>query len=164
MYTPRAMTLARRSLIAVALIAGVLASCDRVPVSGDDACESPTNRLPEGAALDALEQVVATRGLSLASGASTYVHVGDDVIAHAPLAGIESYSDADFAGGVPVAAVVVARAAPGALPDGAYVAMVQFAPASTTGVVTFLDAAGRPAGRRFKHGFMALGQGQAQRR
>jgi hypothetical protein len=108
-----------------------------------DAATGATASLAEPQALSMLASTAAAHGRSVPRGLESYVHFGDGVLAHAPLAGIERYTDDDFAAGVEIMALVVSMPESNVVPNGAYVVKAQFEPGATTGKVTFLDAEGR---------------------
>lgn len=99
----------------------------------------------ETKALEQLSAIAAAHGHSIPDGLATYVHVGDTVLAHAPLDGITGYTDADFAKGVLVMAIVVSDARQGRVPNGAYVVQIKLDPRTGDGTATYFDAQGTPA-------------------
>jgi hypothetical protein len=96
-------------------------------------------------AFDQLVAVAAAHGHQIIDGGVSYAHVGDTVIAHAPLDGIAGYRDADFQAGVLITAILVAEPRPGRIPNGAYVVQVKLEPGSDVGIATYFDAQGRAA-------------------
>jgi hypothetical protein len=95
----------------------------------------------EAEAFAQLYTVAAAHNASIPKGVNTYAHFGKSVIAHAPLAGIGAYTEADFAAGVPIMALFVEEDG-GRFPSGAYIVKVKIEPGSDTGRATLLDAAG----------------------
>jgi hypothetical protein len=108
-----------------------------------DAATGATPALSEPQAFSMLASTVAAHGQSIPKGLETYVHFGDGVVAHAPLAGIDRYTEEDFAAGVEIMALVVSMPVTNLVPNGAYVVKAQFDPGAATGKVSFLNAEGQ---------------------
>jgi hypothetical protein len=73
---------------------------------------------------------------------------GFATISHAPLVGIEDYTDADFAAGVPIQVIAIASNEPINLPQGSYLVKARFQPGATDGQALFIDASGQVATER----------------
>jgi hypothetical protein len=87
----------------------------------------------------------------------SFVTNGTVTVAHAPLVGIEKYTDSDFAAGVPLQILYVDAPSPINLPRGAYLVRVQFARGASEGKVSFIDA----RGKRLTHQLLVRTQRQA---
>jgi len=112
------------------------------------AASDPTTS--EAEAFAQLSAVAAAHNASIPKGLKTYAHFGDSVVAHAPLAGIDAYTEADFAAGVPIMALFVQESG-GRFPSGAYLVKVQFEPGSDTGTAVLLDGTGHVVSKVIAH-------------
>jgi hypothetical protein len=134
------MTISR---LAPWLAAALVTSCLVLWFSADAAPAVPGKVLSEPTAFAQLASVAAARGRSVTPGLATYVHFGDDVLAHAPLDGIAAYTDDEFQAGALIMAIVISSPRPGAVPNGSYVVKVQFEPGADSGLATYIDGSGR---------------------
>ena len=77
-----------------------------------------------------------------------YVSNQKMTIVRAPIAGIEKYTDAEFAAGAPVVLMIVKSKTKLAVPDGSYVVKVQYPLQADSGKAIFLDRAGTVVAQR----------------
>lgn len=94
-----------------------------------------------------LAAVAGAHGHAIPDGTARYAQTGDAMIAYAPLDGIAAYTDADFAAGVLIEAVVVTSAKPGPVPNGAYVVQVTIDARTGEGTAVYFDGDGSPRAR-----------------
>ena len=99
-------------------------------------------------AAKAMAAVARKRGVEIREKELAFVATNVFTIAHVPVAGLERYTDADFAKGVPIQVIVIHARVAGKLPNGTYLVMAQARPGATDGKVSFITADGTVAAQR----------------
>jgi hypothetical protein len=112
------------------------------------ACTSTKPQPTLGAATRELRSIAQRHDVKIREGHVSFTTDGFATISHAPLVGIEDYTDADFAAGVPIQVIAIASTEPINLPQGSYLVKARFQPGATEGQALFIGAGGEVAAQR----------------
>lgn len=95
-----------------------------------------------------LQAAAKAHGVKIKAEQMLYTSVEKITIVHAPIAGIERYTDADFAAGAPIQLMIVKSMTRGDVPSGSYVVKAQYRPQAISGKALFTDRNGTIVARR----------------
>lgn len=121
-----------------------------IPVSRRRRASAPA-RDEAPAIATATKQLLAIakkQGVTIHEQRISYISNATGTMAHAPVAGIERYSDKDFAAGVPLQVIFVSARKEGSVRNGAYLVKAQLKPGAKSGVVSFVGADGNVIAQR----------------
>jgi hypothetical protein len=89
-----------------------------------------------------LQAAAKAHGVKIRAEQMVCANLEKTMIAHAPIAGIERYTDADFAAGAPIQLVLIKSTTRGEIPSGSYVVKAQYQPRAASGKAIFIDRNG----------------------
>ena len=116
------------------------------------ACKSTGDRVTPtlASATSELVKIARRHNVTIREGQVSFVTDGATVVAHAPIAGIERYTDADFtdADGAPIQVIFVASREEINLPLGSYLVKAQFQVGASEGKALFVNENGTTVTQR----------------
>ena len=89
-----------------------------------------------------LQSIAAKHQVRLREKQMSFFTTGAFTIAHAPIVGIEQYTEDTFAEGAPIQVILVNSAKPARVPNGAYLVKAKFRPGAKTGKALLVAANG----------------------
>jgi hypothetical protein len=96
-----------------------------------------------GSATNELIATAKKHSVAIREAQVSFISNGLVTIAHAPLVGIERYTDANFATGSPIQVILIDSSNPVNLPKGSYLVKAQFQPGAASGKALFVDGNGK---------------------